>query len=135
MAWHKDLASYRIDPLSNSVILEVRNEIDTTGREQEWIYLNREQASLAKDTTYIQISCVKEASQYIYKEREVQPKSINQWNNLDVTLISSNIIFIDNVVWNKRSIRLRLIALLVLLMQALVIRSNILYPPSADYFG
>lgn len=135
MAWRKDLTSYRIDPQSNSVILEVRTEIDTTGREQEWMYLNREQASLAKDTTYIQISCVKEASQYIYNEREVQPESISQWNDLDVTLISSNIIFIENIVWNKRSIRLRLIALLVLLMQALVIRSNILGPLSTDYFG
>ncbi len=124
MAWHKDLISYRVDPQNNSVILEVSYEKDTLGREREWVYLNSEREPLTRDTVFIEISCGAASNQKIYREKEVHPETIKQWGDFDVTLISSNITVIEDIVWKKRMVRLRLITLFVLLIQALSIGEN-----------
>lgn len=125
LAWRKDLLSYRVDRITNSIIFEVYYETDSTGRECELLYLNSAITPLNKDTVYFKISRDITSNQCIYKEEIIQPSSIDQWDNLAVTLISSNISYIESIIWDKREIGLRIVALLVLFVLALDIRQHL----------
>lgn len=111
----EDLLSYRVNETDNTLILEEFFETDSVG--QRTVYHNT--TPVKQNHVYIQISLDTVSTGIIYKEEEIQPENIDQWESLDVIQISPNIWSIKDILICKRRLNLRIILLALLLAQSL----------------
>ena len=113
----EDLLSYRVDKTKNCLILEEWFETDSIG--QPTVYHNT--TPVKQNHVYYRTSCDTVSNKIIYKQEEILPEDIDNWDSLEITHISSNIRSIKDILISKRRLNMRLIVLIILLVQSILL--------------